>query len=61
MSGALVYINSGKLLGSAAFAALYWLTTSYSFAFASVAALALLAVYWLTRELRQSEPVSAAR
>ena len=47
--GALVYINSGKSFGPAAFAALYWLTTSYGLAFASVAAPALLAVHCLAR------------
>jgi MFS family permease len=55
VSGALVYINSGKLVGPAAFAALYWLTTSYGLAFASVAAPALLAVYCLARVVRQTE------
>jgi MFS family permease len=59
VSGALVYINSGKLFGPAAFAALYWLTTSYGLAFASVAAPALLAVYCLARVSRQAEPAPA--
>jgi MFS family permease len=38
VSGALVYINAGKLIGPAVFAAIYTLTTSYGLAFASVAA-----------------------
>jgi MFS family permease len=61
VSGALVYINSGKLIGPAAFAALYWLTTSYGLAFASVAAPALLAVYCLARVLRQPEAAPVVR
>ena len=47
VSGALAYINSGKLVGPAAFAGIYALTTSYSLAFASVALPALLALYCL--------------
>jgi MFS family permease len=60
VSGALVYINSGKLFGPAAFAALYGFTASYSLAFASVAAPALLALYCLARVSGQSETAAAA-
>ena len=61
VSGALVYINSGKLFGPAAFAAIYGFTTNYGLAFASVAAPALLAVYCLSRVTRQADPAPAVR
>jgi MFS family permease len=61
VSGALVYINSGKLIGPAVFAGIYGFTTNYGLAFASVAAPALLAVYCLASVLRQPEGVVAAR
>jgi MFS family permease len=56
VSGALVYINTGKLIGPAVFAGIYALTTSYGLAFASVAAPALLALFCLARVTHHSPP-----
>ena len=56
VSGALVYINAGKLIGPAVFAARYTFTTSYGLAFASIAAPALLALFCLARLTRHRAP-----
>jgi MFS family permease len=52
MSGALVYINAGKLVGPAAFAGIYAFTTNYGLAFALVGLPALLALHCLSRAMR---------
>jgi MFS family permease len=52
MSGALVYINAGKLIGPATFAGIYAFTTSYGLAFASVALPALIALRCLAGAMR---------
>ena len=53
VSGMLVYVNIGKLLGPMAFAATYALTRSYGIAFGSVGVPALLAIYCLTAVQRE--------
>lgn len=58
VSGALAYINAGKLIGPAVFAGIYAFTTSYSVAFASVAAPALLALYCLARVIHHPAPAA---
>ena len=46
-SGALVYVNLGKLIGTIVFANVYALSRSYGFAYATAAVPALIAVYCL--------------
>jgi MFS family permease len=48
-SGAMIYVNTGKLLGPVVFANIYALTHSYSLSFSSLAVPAIIAIYCVTR------------
>jgi predicted MFS family arabinose efflux permease len=49
MSGAMIYVNAGKLFGPVIFANVYAVTQSYAVSFVSLAAPALFALYCLSR------------
>ncbi len=53
VSGMLIYVNIGKMLGPAMFAASYALTGSYGIAFGLVGVPAMLAIYCLTAVQRE--------
>lgn len=53
VSGALAYVNIGKLVGPVVFAAVYAYTNSYGITFASVGIPAIVALYCLTAVLRR--------
>ncbi|MBI2293451.1 MAG: hypothetical protein HYU73_24615, partial [Betaproteobacteria bacterium] len=55
ISGMLIFVNLGKMLGPAVFAASYALTGSYGIAFGLVGVPAIIAIYCLTAV--QREPV----
>lgn len=52
ISGVLVYFNAGKFFGPIAFANLYLLTQSYGWAFASLALPALIAWFYLKKNIQ---------
>ena len=54
ISGMLIYVNLGKMLGPAIFAASYALTASYGIAFGLVGVPAIIAIYCLTAVQRGS-------